>query len=349
MNSITYIVTDKCNIRCDFCAPECGPEYKVHLNSKSMIKIFSDVESQMKVPLVVFTGGEPMLFKNEILETMVYIKNTSPETTIRVVTNVFWASSFASAKKIIDDLITAGISELNISVDDFHQKFIPEKNIQNIVSNCIDFKLRVLLAHKSYPNSITDKEYYENLLDMEIIQISKSSKNDFSKGIVFYSSGYTVPIGRGSSSVDKETWLPQNYTDKRWIGPCEEVLKSYTISPDGSLMPCCGLVSRDIGIFYGSNVIENNIAQEMEKHCNSFLYNWLALEGPSSILDFIKLKDPSIKFSTNFIQNCQVCQELFSNQKVLHIISENMDELSLKLSVSRCLLDAKRETLIESL
>jgi len=349
MNNISFIVTDKCNIRCDFCAPECDPKYKEYLKSKDMIKIFSDLESQMEISLVVFTGGEPMLFKNEIIETIKYIKKISPKTNLRIVTNGFWASSFKSSKITITELISAGISELNISVDDFHQKYISEKNIKNIVFNAREFGLRVLLAHKSYPNSKSDKEYYENLLGSEITHIRESTKDNLSKETIFFSSGYTVPIGRGSKNINKEEWLPKNYTDQRWKGPCNEVLKSYTVSPDGSLMPCCGLVSRDLGVFYGSNVIENDTAKEMEKYCNSFLYNWLALEGPSGILNFVKQKDSSLMFSKYFVQNCQVCQELFSNETVLNIIYQNMDEISSKLSLARCLLDARRVTLLESI
>jgi len=346
MNSITFIVTDKCNIRCKFCGPDCGPQYKTYLTSENMNKIFSEVSSKIPVPLVVFTGGEPMLFSKELCKSLNYIKLSKSRSVTRVVTNAFWASSPTSAISALNKLKNAGLAELNISVDDFHQEFVPIENVKNAVNAAIKLEIRVLLAHKSYPSSISNKAYYEDCLGMSIEQVNKNKSNNFNENKVFFSQSYTVPIGRGSDEINKDKWLPPNYTKDRWEGPCSEVLKSYTISPNGNLMPCCGLVNRDIGIFYAGNVLNNNIVSEMEKYCKSILYNWLALEGPSEIRKFVIEKDPKITFSDKYVQNCQVCQELFSNERVLHIINSNSDAIGYKLTLLRCLLDANRDKLI---
>jgi len=287
-----------------------------------------------------------MLFSKELCKSLNYIKLSKSRSVTRVVTNAFWASSPTSAISALNKLKNAGLAELNISVDDFHQEFVPIENVKNAVNAAIKLEIRVLLAHKSYPSSISNKAYYEDCLGMSIEQVNKNKSNNFNENKVFFSQSYTVPIGRGSDEINKDKWLPPNYTKDRWEGPCSEVLKSYTISPNGNLMPCCGLVNRDIGIFYAGNVLNNNIVSEMEKYCKSILYNWLALEGPSEIRKFVIEKDPKITFSDKYVQNCQVCQELFSNERVLHIINSNSDAIGYKLTLLRCLLDANRDKLI---
>ncbi len=121
------------------------------------------------------------------------------------------------------------------------------------------------------------------------------------------------------------------------------MLNSYNISADGYLVPCCGLVDRELKMFYSlENVLQNDILQVMEKCSQSIIYNWLALEGPWAIKEFVKAKDKSVPFLEKYVQACQICQELFSNEKVLQIIYDNIDSVGKKLSILRSLFEVKR-------
>ncbi|MCL5260122.1 MAG: radical SAM protein [Gammaproteobacteria bacterium] len=349
MKSLTYIVTDQCNARCKFCAPNCGSSLRGHLTAENMQYIFNKLRQKNKIPLVVFTGGEPLLFINDICAVMKTIKSCDKNTKIRIVTNISWAKSLQAAEQTLKRLKNSGITEINYSVDDFHQKFIPYDNIKFAVKAAEKLRVPVLLAHKTYPNSLANKTFYEKLLGREIPLINNlTTIDEFEKTLLAISISYTIPIGRGADKINPLKWIPteyyanSQYSEQSYKEPCSEILSSYNISPSGNLTVCCGLVDRKLPIFYTQNVLKKDIMQVMEKSNQSVLYNWLALEGPWAIKEYIKAQDPSISFAEKYVQGCQICQELFSNPRVLKIIYKNLDSISKHLSILRCAFEAQR-------
>ena len=348
MKALTFIVTDKCNITCDFCAPGCGPKLKQHLTSSQMSKIVEDITQAYRLRLVVFTGGEPMLYWKDIKRTIECIRLKSPLTAIRIVTNVSWASSVHKAISILRELQEAGLTELNYSVDDFHQAYIPEQNIINGVKAAQSLEIPVLLAHKTYPNSVSNREYYEKLLSQPIRSVDTMTSSEFKEVKLAISTGYTVPVGRGSENVEPEDWIPSRYSDdaesrycqNNWEMPCKEILNSFTVTANGKLSPCCGLVDRKLRIFYAGDVLQGNAVEVMEKYCRSTIYNWLALEGPGAIRNFVNSKTLLFQENAQYVQACQLCQEIFSNSDALNIILEGMPEVSTKLCGKRCTFEA---------
>lgn len=346
MKSLTFIVTNRCNITCEFCAPGCGPQYHGGLNTELMKKVFDRLLLYGPVPVVVFTGGEPMLFHHEVIETIRHIANRS-KTSTRIVTNAHWANSPEAAESTVRELKEAGLTELNYSVDDFHQAHVPEEFIVNAVNAAIKLNIPVLLAHKTYPGSKSCKDYYESLLGMKIPVFEKlRNKCGVSEPLLF-SSGYTLPIGRGADKVNLDEWIPTCFGEKRWRGPCVHVLERIQITPDGKLTPCCGLVDKKIDVFYAGSVIENDFLDVLEQANKSVLYNWLALEGPSGIMDYILSKDDTIPFARKYVQNCQLCQEIFTDPRKREMVAHGLEEKALILSLKRCLYESQRAACLE--
>ncbi len=346
MRSMSFLVTDKCNVKCDFCAPNCGPDENGYLSEIEMIKIYDDVSVFHQVPLIVFSGGEPMLYWKKLRKVMEHIQHSEPSTRIRIVTNGSWAITQEKAEHIVSKLHEAGLSEFNISVDDFHQKYVPFERVKYAIYAAHKFDIPVLLAHKTYPGSISSRSFYEKELECDIPDIDEIESSDFDGPKIVITTGYTVPTGRGAEHVNSEEWVPIEYIDSprynedNIMRPCTEVLNSYTINADSTLAPCCGLVSRDLQIFRSGNVVENNAVDIMEKSSKSIIYNWLALEGVGAIRDYVNSIEPVFNPSKRYVQACQLCQELFSNKEALRIIYKNIEHIGSMLSAKRCLHDA---------
>ena len=346
MKGLTFLVTDRCNIACDFCAPGCGPHRRARLTAAQMIQIFDRLSSTGFVPLVVFTGGEPMLYKKDVIETIQHV-SAGGLTATRIVTNAFWASTAADANRILEELQAAGLTEINYSVDDFHQEHIPAIRIRYATEAALKVGIPVLLAHKTYPASKTDRQYYERLLGREIAELDPSDMVQKEVPELSFSSGYTVPIGRGSENIKLEKWIPADTPRRHWEGPCREVLSTIQVSAEGQLSPCCGLVDGDLGAFYAGNVFENDLLDVLDRANRSVLYNWLALEGPSGIMDYIRSQDSTISFQGMYVQNCQICQEIFSDQRKLAVVTQGLQPMAEVLGVSRCLFEAQRAAAAE--
>lgn len=282
-----------------------------------------------------------MLFWKDLRNTINFISKSSKAKT-RVVTNAFWARKLNRARKILKEAKEIGLSEINYSVDDFHQEHIPLESIRHAVIASEENNIPLVLAHKTYPNSRSSLSTYEALLDRKIPKLENLSFEQLKHTSICMSSGYTIPIGKGSEKVEPENWLPINYSDDMWTGPCLEVMNAINISSRGILMPCCGLVDRSLGVFYAGDIREEDLFTVVERASSLVLYNWLALKGPSNIMELVKQVDRSIPFLKKYVQKCHLCQNLFSNPRVIEILAENLDYIGKKLVITRSLFETQR-------
>ena len=334
---LTFIMSDKCNITCDFCGPDCGPGYKIHLDFEFMRKLFDEQHRSIGVSHVVFTGGEPTLFIKDVLKMIEHVSRHNLPT--RIVTNAYWGKSKALANRFVSRLKRAGLSEFNFSVDDFHEEYIPLSSIKTAVDISLEAGINVLLVHKTYPGGKSSKQTFEQLLGREIVSIEDISPSQYHMHELMFSNGITMPIGRGSENIDLKKWtyeLPEG----NWRGPCSEVFKNITIQANGKMSPCCGIVDRKLDEFYCANMHQENFVDAIKKANQTVLYNWLALEGPSGIMEYVENKTGKKLSLDRYIQNCQVCQQLFSDDESRRVIKQGLSEKITELQLKRAILES---------
>lgn len=130
------IMTHKCPAECRSCGYECSPKQNEVLTQKEIFNIIDQACKISSIKLIAFMGGEPFLFKERLKNC---IKHANLKGfLVRCVTNAFWASSIAKTRKILDDLKKAGLTTINVSCDDFHQEYIPFKNIENVYKSALE-------------------------------------------------------------------------------------------------------------------------------------------------------------------------------------------------------------------
>ena len=117
--SISYLrlsLTDRCNLRCMYCvtekeSEECHPKvtHVEMLTYEELIRVVK-VAVQMGITKVRLTGGEPLVRRNvlQFIEQLSLIENLQD---IRITTNGVLLEKYA------DQLIKAGVSKVNISLD----------------------------------------------------------------------------------------------------------------------------------------------------------------------------------------------------------------------------------------
>lgn len=171
---IDYIrisVTDRCNLRCRYCIPECGVKSVGYENILRFDEILEIVEecSKLGIKKVKITGGEPLVRKE--LHTLIKgIKDTPGIEQVTLTTNGIFL------KEQIDVLAEAGIDAINISIDTLNRE-----RFEKITG--FDMLHRVLEAIqlcKAYPgiklklNVVTLADYNKD----EILDLVELAKND---------------------------------------------------------------------------------------------------------------------------------------------------------------------------
>jgi len=345
IQTIVFSTTDKCPIHCDFCGLNCDPKNSNVLDFQWMKSKIDDVYAWGILEQVIFTGGEPMLLGDTIVELIEYCSKKKLLT--RIVSNAFWAKTSKKTKLIIKSLKRAGLTEINFSVDDFHQEYIPMANIKYAVDACVEYELPVLIAHKEMPNTKISKEYIEAKLGRKLPFFKR---DDHEKHPVVISSGWTVPIGKGSKNITEKEWKPHNWKDHvdNWKHPCKSVLEQLVLTHDKKLSICCGIIQPHIKeiVF---DIEEGHLAETIEQANSDLLTNWLSLEGPYGIMKFIKKKDPSIIFNDYYVQACHLCNDIFSRTETRKILEDHLDEYSSVIEFKRSTLEYCRNRIINSI
>jgi len=336
LSSLVFSTTYQCPISCRYCGAECGPEHTERLSLEDMIKIVDDVYSYGKLGLVVFTGGEPFLLGDDLLKCVEYCAKKNLFT--RIVTNAFWAKTADVAKETIKRYKEAGLKEINLSCDDYHQEFIPLERIKYANDACTEVCLPCLIGHKIMKNCTISIEHLETFLGCKLALYDPEKKNPNNNLV---STGYTVPIAEDMHLIpDEEILYPP--TANHWKAPCSSILNRVVITPRKEISICCGMVPRKVEEIVFGNLDEHSLEELIIMAHKDLIVNWLALEGPYGLMKFILKKNPNIPFRKQYVNNCHLCSEILTREDCRAVLSEFGHEKVMEISLERCLYDHVR-------
>ena len=109
---VRIAVIEQCNLRCTYCMPEEGVQFK----EKDMVLRTNEIQrvittlSRMGIKKVRYTGGEPLM-RSDIVELVEFAANTPGIKGVHLTTNGLLFPRYAK------DLRKAGLTGVNISLD----------------------------------------------------------------------------------------------------------------------------------------------------------------------------------------------------------------------------------------
>src|SRR5262249_44968158 len=127
-HTVTILTTDKCTARCRHCCMNSSPERSNKLSYAQIEHVLSQLFANYRMKVVVFAGGEPTLLGDDLLAAITYCKKNGIVS--RIVTNAYWADTPEDALAKCKELRAAGLDELNISMDDYHEPYVPFANVK---------------------------------------------------------------------------------------------------------------------------------------------------------------------------------------------------------------------------
>lgn len=112
INYARISVTDRCNLRCRYCMPECGVKKISHAEILSLEEVLrvAEIFLRLGIKKIRLTGGEPLLRKN-LPSLVCNLKNLSGIEQVTLTTNGVLLKTFAQ------ELIAAGLDGVNLSLD----------------------------------------------------------------------------------------------------------------------------------------------------------------------------------------------------------------------------------------
>ena len=258
MNYLRLAVTDRCNLRCQYCMPAQG----IPLNSRDHILQFEEMEQLIQifqdlgVNKLRITGGEPFVRKG-LLEFLKRVNKFEGINSINITTNAVFIGD------IISDLEQLKIGSLNISLDSLQKdRFfkitrrdefeIVMENIDKALKSTIPVKLNMVVLAGINDDEILSftRLAKDNLVEVRFIEQMPFSGGPASESII--SANQILNIVRQQYPLLYEQNLP-NSTARVFYNPgykgCIGIIAGYSrtfcssctrlrITPEGMLKTC---------------------------------------------------------------------------------------------------------------
>lgn len=295
-SKLSIILTDKCNIACAHCLPECDSSKSVALTADDVRKVVIDASRHGRIDTICFTGGEPFL-DFELLRNSIAIAAAEGLMTT-VMTNAYWAATEAKAISTLRKL--PGLTRIGVSTDRFHQVWVPPEKIINAVraADKLGLFCAVRVCHLSDP-------------DAELAEVQEQLREV--AGLYELEQQPVQPLGRAATEID--------YTEIFSFDVAAASCRSadlHAVNPDGRVTVCCGATGRwpnghplDFGDVRHRPLLE--ILAEMD---SSAAVHAVRLWGPAKLFELAaaearrqgrQVEDPGIK---NLCELCKlVCTE----------------------------------------
>jgi pyruvate-formate lyase-activating enzyme len=290
--SLSFLVTYKCNFQCDHCSVSAGPEHQQVIAAEHMRRVIEEAYALPSIRVVVFTGGEPTLYP-DLLQAGINLAHEKGFVT-RLVTNAWWAKTPEKAYHFLQNLRAAGLDELNVSFDDFHLPYLEafggEQNVVNAVRAATALGMTVLVGAVLHPGARIRTSYLRQIFQSAGIQQEVKFLEDF-----------VFPLGRARQKLPAHFYISD--PEKREQGACREAGQTLAVLPDGKVLFCCGHIvnSRAQAILTIDSLASGaplpEIVARMQRNV---LYWWLHLEGPEAVYDELGVEK-------RFQRKCEAC------------------------------------------
>lgn len=321
-STLTILPTYQCTAACRSCSLECSPlikSPKIPLDRlKKYIKEAKDSFETLKI--VVFTGGECFLLGNDLFEAISYANKLGLMT--RCVSNGYWAASDKSARENVMKLKESGITEMNFSTGDEHATYVPFERVLRAAITCAENKIKAIISVEGH-NEVhfeADKIY-----DHEMVQKFYKNHPD-KKNYFFILKNVWMSIHEDFKIEQTEVGDRMDKNTQSGERGCSNVIINLVINPEEQLASCCGLTFENIPEMKLGSLRELSMKSLYEEQLDDFLKLWIYVEGPESIIEFAKAKNPNIELPSEMYHICETCAYLYTHEEIRQTISENYHE-----------------------
>lgn len=240
LEKIEFVVTYACTGRCKHCSEGDHKSCGTHIDSVVAADAVKKIASRYAIKTVMTFGGEPLLYPEAVYEVMKAAKESDiPKR--QVITNGYFSKDEAHIRNVAVRLAEAGVNDLLLSADAFHQEYIPIEPVKFFATEAkkagVPIRMQpAWLVSKNDENPYNQKTR-EILAEFSALGISENNGN------VIFPEGNALKY---LSEYFRDT-LPEN----PYLEDPSDV-RCISFDPDGSAL--------------GGNIYEKNIIEIIENY-----------------------------------------------------------------------------------
>lgn len=288
-----------CPLKCDHCCYACHPDRNEKMPidlAKSLIAQAADMKDIFSS--VGFTGGEPMMYLDEIFILSELLKKNSMKFTIA--TACHWAKSFKEADMIIKKLKYNGLIRLNVSHDKSHAEYVPKEFVLNAMAAAENNDVETFVTGTFYSKDDEIKYFGEDFLEKPkshtkiVANVGRATKKKVD----------AISFGHHSDINEMFCYRPIHH--------------DITVFYDGKTYPCCSTFNRSTdGIVLG-NVNNESLFNIYAKLETSLLFMTIKRQGFKKMYSIINKYNKELYNKLPREKElsggpCKLCHDIFSN------------------------------------
>lgn len=232
-DSLVLFYGARCVARCEYCCHPAETFGDASLTPALAIRLIREAHALGHFGLIGVTGGEPWLYRDELLEILEAVRPLGLQ--IRIVTSAHWAKTPERALAELRPFVERGLTQLSVSTDPTHQRYVPRERAEHALAAAQALGLRTEVAAVFLQKGIALADVV-TLPDgvHEVVRLA-------------------APIGRARAlGITPETYGLER--EAKRFAPCgEEGARDLTVFPDGEAYPCCsGLFAVEAGLSVGN-------------------------------------------------------------------------------------------------
>jgi len=312
-HTLALITTYQCTAACDHCCFACTPKVTKALPFERMEALIDEAAEMPSLRVVVFTGGECFLL-GEQLDRLI-ARASAKGLITRCVTNGYWATSRRVAEVRVVRAISAGLKEINFSTGTFHARYVPAERIVNGALASIEAHLTTLINIEIFNESSFDVDGI--IKHPEIAHLIEKRRLKVQRN--FW-------IENGGSAELSHAPEHSRFIEGQKSG-CSTVLNALAVTPDQSLVSCCGLHLEKMPDLHLGSVADSTLADLIRREPDELLKIWIHVEGPERILEFVKKHDPDYALPMHSVHPCETCLHLYSDKRSFFLLYRDYREV----------------------
>lgn len=224
LNKIEFVVTLACTGKCRHCQNGDPDNCSEHIDADIAATAVRKVCARYPIRTVMTFGGEPLLYP----ETVCTIHKTASEIGVerrQLITNGYFSRNPERIAKVAQDLAASKVNDLLLSVDAFHQEYIPLNPVLHFAECAIKAGIPVRLQPAWLVSTEDDNPY--NIRTREVLRAFEHLNIPAGTGDVIFPSGNALK------------YLKEYFDENTAMSPYEEDpldIRTLSFSPNGDIL-----------------------------------------------------------------------------------------------------------------
>lgn len=110
--------------------------------------------------------------------------------------------------------------------------------------------------------------------------------------------------------------------------PCPNAIKMPALTPDGSLVACCGFELNGNPILDFGSLKTKDVKQLVDSANDNIIASVIGKLGPGFLVKFANKVSPGIIPEKKYAGICEACQDVVQNEKVINLLFEHRFRLA---------------------